>query len=296
MAALTENSNIITKQPGDLAPEIVKDVTVFANGYIAIENEENATAATRGREKPWAKTSGQIPLGLSFQGGVGNVGATPAPDFPVRDRADVFGKIVRNIPVAGGADTTADHYKAVYCSTDNIAADCTFARPTAPAEALGFAIERVSSGRYDVYFWGNPELRLAEFFGTGADRMLVDFGCVGVGVVAPAPKTLAGAVKATFHGKLISVSARCLIKPTDLDVSLGAQVKINGVATTGGAMTLLFSDVAGSVKAGTAITGANFIHDGDDLSIDATTITADGTASDPGLFQVFGIVQKMAGI
>jgi hypothetical protein len=97
------------------------------------------------------------------------------------------------------------------------------------------------------------------------------------------------------HGRFLTVYGQVARIPTDADTSHSFNLEIGGTNVTGGVVTWLFSDALGAKLAGTDVTAANEFHSGDALDIEVVVNTA-GTATDPGLMNLFATYETLPGL
>lgn len=272
-------------------PQIANTQVIYPGGFIALGNRDHGTSATRGRSLPWSGAVGQIPIGFSNQqtgsigssvsGTTGDTSATPI----VRTGIDGEGRVVRKCPVSNVAGTIADVGRLVYATADGTF-DITL--PAFPNRMpVGMIVDFYSSTLADVEFFSRSELAVLALSGGGVAQLVVQVTpCIA------STGLLHGAFKTAQHGRIRSVDGFCTRAPTDADVSISAAVRItpaggSAAAITGGAVVLLHGDACGDVKAGSAVTddGGNVFHPGDAIDIYGT-VTAAGTATDPGTYNL----------
>jgi hypothetical protein len=272
-------------------PQVVTTAVVYPGGYTAVCNRDHGTSGSRGRAKPWAGLIGEVPagfcnmqtptLGSSSTGTTGDTGASPI----VRVGLDGDPVTVRRLPVSNLAGTIADMYRWVYATADG-----TFdiSIPALPNRTpVGRVVDFISSALADVEFFGAREMALIALGGGGLNVMPLQITpCIA------STGLLHGAMVMTAHGRIRRVDGFCTRAPTDADVSISAAVRVtpaggSATAITGGAVVLLHGDACGDVKAGSAVTddGGNVFHPGDSIDVYGT-VTAAGTATDPGTYNL----------
>lgn len=268
--------------------QVVNGATAYLGAKLALCTPTHGTSASRGRVSGWTGVAGEFPIGWSATSKtVGDTSANPIPNVGVLAQ-DV---VVDNLAVAGlaSSDFQADNLKYVYATADGT---FTLTRPSAPNRTpCGMVICGKTASVCDVLMFG--AVTQAVIAACGSNIRTIPIACVGVGITGSG--NLATGIKLSGHGKILETYAVCLIGPTDADVDIDANLEIGGTNVTGGVIELIAADVAGDNKAGTAITAANEFHDGDLLDIEGVVNTA-GTASDPGLYQVYITVEYLPGL
>lgn len=267
------------RDAGTLNHQITNAVVMYGGARAAL--------VAAGRVSTWTGVAGDTPIGFWGDSKMtGDTSVTPI----VNGRVYAMGQIVNDCPVAGTlAGTVADHQKFVYATTD---VTFTITRPSAPNRTpVGIIETYKTTTTADVYFFSRVEMLQMAL--AGSNIRTIPIACVGVGITGSG--NLATGIKLSGHGKILETYAVCLIGPTDADVDIDANLEIGGTNVTGGVIELITADVAGDNKAGTAITAANEFHDGDLLDIEGVVNTA-GTASDPGLYQVYITVEYLPGL
>ena len=284
--ALAADTPRITSPADSTAAQVANTAVAYDGAFLAMGTASHGTSASRGRVFPWTGALGEMPIGFCYQGKkTGDTAATP----PVATSIWTADTRVNSCPVTGLAGTVADNAKWVYATADGT---FTLTRPADPnGEPVGLTIQFQTSALCDVMFFGLGT-KLAISAGGGTKKTwclgaLVNYratsGNVSTGIVAPC------------HGRILSVYTQCVNINTDVDVSSTINLEIGGTNVTGGVVTLAFGDAAGAKQTGTDVTAANVFHAGDAIDIELTVGTA-GTATDPGLYNLFVEYETLPGL
>ena len=144
----------------------------------------------------------------------------------------------------------------------------------------------------DVLFLGFEDMWLHSLAGAG--QYMWHMGTIAPAITASG--NLLTGIEAPHHGIINSIYAICVRGPTDANVDIDANLEIDGTDLTGGLIELLFSDVTGDKKAGTAITadGTNIMHEGDLIDVEGL-VNAAGTLTDVGLYNLYAEVEPLPG-
>lgn len=293
MALSNDQTTYRTREDGleNVVPK--NGATIYNNALIAAGSQQNGTAANIGRVYAWTNAAGNIPMGLfvpwytaasGTQPGItGNAGGT------VVSGADAT-ESVRLMPVTGLAGTIAgDRYKKVYATDD---ATFTLTRPTSGVFCpIGVVVQEYDTASAFVYFFSMGEQFVLAM--SGGDQ--TDTIVATVGPYIASTGNVATGIIAPCAGRIISVYAECTRAPTDGDVDISVNFEIGGTNVTGGVITLLHGDASGEKKAGTDVTAANVFHMNDLIDIEMTVNTA-GTSTDPGLYDIHIVYERLLGL
>lgn len=277
--ALAANGTAVPADKIQLAAQAANTLQLWNQSIGAAGSANHATAASRGRTFPWSNAANQIPVGFSTSQILGATGTTPIPEGTF----DMDGRIHKSIPVTGLAGTVADNFKKVYATDDNA---LTLTRPAAPTMPVGFVTRFQSATLANVFFYSVEVLMALQLAGGGRRTVCLGSICPVVGTAFMIGDATHGITWSYGPGTITSVYAINVRACTDADVSLTVLLSINNVAVTGGQVALLFSDAVGVVKAGTAVTATNVIHEGDLIQVASTQVAAP-TATDVGTYNLY---------
>jgi len=148
MTALAANNNVDAMPRGRNVYDLVGSAQVWAGSLVGI-------VAASGLMQAWADTATDIFVGIALENAlegaqIGNSPTRTVDVVPVNDE----GFIKKNIPVASAAQT--DVGKEVYCTTDNIEADCVL-DAGATSRAIGRIIRWRSAADVDVEIYSAAE-------------------------------------------------------------------------------------------------------------------------------------------
>lgn len=264
--------------------QVINSQIIFSPGLLEAAAPDNTTVANRGRVQAFTGGNETIPVGFALEGVTGDTSASPIP----RGRIGIERHIREGISVTG-VTGLGDVMKPVYATDDNT---FTLTKPT-PAQIIGVVINFRAGTVVDVLFFAFEDMFLNALNGAGQQTWLL-------GTIAPAitaSGNLLTGIEAPYHGRINSVYGICVRGPTDADVDIDVNIEIGGVNVTGGLVELLFSDVTGDKKAGTAITadGGNIFHQDDLIDIEGLVNTA-GTLTDVGLYNLYAEVEPLPGL
>jgi hypothetical protein len=285
--ALAANGTAVVSDKVQLAAQGINAAEFYNQALLFMGHADHATSTSRGRLGRWTSAISQIPMGLSTSRQTGNTSATPI----VEATSDIDGRIMKNIAVTGLAGTVADNGVKVYATDDGT---FTLTRPSAPTLPVGFVTRFISATNANVFFYSVEVLM--------AMAMAGERKTVHVAAIAPVIGTgyLVGdsthGITWNQHGRFTSLYAICLRAPTDADVNLTINLKINDTAVTGGVVTLDHADAVGAVKAGaTAISALNTVHEGDLVQVQSTQVAAP-TATDVGEYNLYATFESDLGL
>jgi hypothetical protein len=286
MAALSTDTPRTTATILGTQAQVVNADTAYSGGVAALCTTQHATSGSRGRTEPFSGAVGQLVAGLySRATRLGDTSASP----PVATSISIEDQRVEYLAVTGLAGTVADNFKLVYATTDN---DFTLTRPAAPnGNPVGIVVQFRTATTCDIILYGLVT-QLGIALGGGTLRS----ECIGV--VAPVLTGSANLLtgwKAPCHGRILSVYAECIAANTDVDVDSDINLEIGGTNVTGGVVELIYTDAAGDKKSGTAVSAANVFHAGDAIDVEVTVNTA-GTATDPGLYNLYVEFETLPGL
>jgi hypothetical protein len=277
--ALAANGVAVTADKIQLAAQAINAAQLYNQSYSYMGSVLHATAANQGRVAPWSQAVGQIPIGISTSNVLGNTTLTPIPEGTF----DMDGRIFKNIAVTGLAGTVADNGQRVYATADNA---FTLVRPASPAIPCGFVTRFVSSTNANVFFFSTEVLMALMLAGGDTRTVCLGSICPVVGTGYLIGDATHGITWSYGAGYIRSVYAINIRACTDADVSLNVTLQINNVAVTGGVVNLLFSDAVGAVKAGTAVTATNALHEGNLIQALSAQVAAP-TATDVGTYNLY---------
>lgn len=286
--AMSANGTAVLADKVQLAAQAVNAAALYNQAFLYMGSRNHATAANKGRLAPWSSGAGQIPMGFSTSRQTGDTSATPI----VEGTLDLDGRIMKNIAVTGLAGAVTDNGRKVYASDDGT---FTLTRPSAPTLPVGFVTRFVSATNANVFFYSTEVLMALAL--AGGEKRTVCLGsiCPVVGTAYMIGSASTGIVWRGGHCFITDAYAINVRAATDVDVSLTVILKINDTAVTGASIALLFSDAVGAVKASTAITAANVLHEGDKIQVASTQVAAP-TATDVGTYNLYMEVESELGL
>lgn len=235
-----------------------------------------------------------IPCGLVIQPSDGNNDHLTG-SSTYKWKAVCRGGIIVRWAVTGAA-SVADNGKLVY------ATDGQTLTLTQPATGLpsGFVVHWISSTTCDVYLFSYSESIKMQSSGQGTKAIKV-FGTFPTNAIQGTNAATLWTETALDHYSITSLHAQCVA--FDNAVIAGSQtlnIDIGGTNTTGGVLTLAYTNCdaygdMGTAIDATAITAANEVHQGDvvklELAGSGTGFTADAAAA----FLIYAIIQKLPG-
>lgn len=286
--ALAANGSSTVRSTTTAAIQVANAVEVYNQGLEALGSRSHGTAATRGRVKTWSSAVGEIPLGFAVQRQTGNTSGSPIPEAEM----ELQGRVMKNQTVAGLAGTQADVGRKIYATDDGT---FTITRPAAPTMPLGLVIRSVSATNADIFFLSFNSLCTLALAGGEKRTICLGSICPVVGTAYMIGSSSTGIVWRGGHTFITDAYSICVRAATDADVSLTVILKINDVAVTGASIALLFSDAVGAVKASTAITALNVLHEGDKIQVASTQVAAP-TATDVGTHNLYIEVEHDLGL
>lgn len=197
------------------------------------------------------------------------------------------------IAVAGVSAVT-DIGRPVYCATDNVFADATLDRPSADARPIGRVFRFKSSGKAWVKLFSFEQAWEMQFSGAGRTPP-IQIATVPLSTLADGDMRTSIPLRGT--GRIVEFFAMTSIPTTDADADATINLEINTTNLTGGVITMSDTgetngptETLGARNDSTAITGNNVFHDGDTLSIEASSVTA---YSD-GQVDLFIVIERSA--
>lgn len=266
--------------------QVVNAAVIYSGAAVALCAPTHGTAANQGRTKPWASLAGEIPFGFKILDQItGNTSPGAGVQIPEAE-LDLGARIYEALTITGLAGDRTDTGKLVYMSDDNT---WTLTRP-ALGIPFGIVLNSRSATTADVYMFSVENLLTLGMSGNGSYTW--HLGCVTP--TGTTGNALTGIV-APHHGKITDFYGIVACDATDVDVDISLNLAIGGTNVTGGVITWLFSDAYGAKKAGTAITAANEFHEGDLIDVEAV-YNAAGTATDPGLMNLYAKVEILPGL
>lgn len=251
--------------------QVVNALTVYSGGFIGLNAPAGATAANNGRIQQWNTTIlDLIPIGWKILDFVlGNTSPGAGVQIP-EGELDLGSRIAENVAITGLNGAQTDVGRIVYMSDDNT---FTTARPSHGIPAGMIVCNRVnSSTNADVYMFSFETL-MAIAMGGGAHQLMY-LGSLQAVALSNATQTT---ITMTSHGRLHNVYAVCRLQPTGAGATATLTPKINGVAASGGVVTVVLADTPSTVKAGTAFTAGSALdvfHENDSLTVVASAVTA----------------------
>lgn len=195
-----------------------------------------------------------------------------------------------------GASAATDNGKLVY------ATDGQTLTLTQPATGLpqGFIVNWVSSTTCDIYFFSYAESIKLMMAGSGAYE-LKNFGTFPTNALQGTTAATLWTETSYAHYKFISLHAQCVAH--DNAAVAGSQVlniDIGGTDTTGGALTVAYTNVdaygdMGTAIDATAITAANEVHQGDVVKLEMAGSGTGFTADCAAAIKIYAVIQKLPG-
>lgn len=256
----------------------------FARARQALRANDHATSGSVGEVGPWAEAKGEIPMGFAEAKGESE-GVTGNATTPESVPLDLSSQIVLDLTVAGATSAAVATGRPVYASDD---ATYTLTRPAAPTLPLGFVLDFRSSGVANVYFFSVGELAVLAM---AAHRRTVFLGTfdwsLGDG------DAVTDRIWSDGHGLISSLFGVVTVDTVGSGGTIAYNVEIGAVNLTGGVVTIVEANSRGSVVAGTAVTAANEIHDGDTFSVEATGAAGTRTT---GRFDLYATVDGELGL
>jgi len=277
--------------------QVINGDTVYHKSAAAIRTFTHATSAEIGRVGPFTKTAGELFAGfistahqVAEAGGsdtsvAGDTSASPPPTAGVQMEDKLFENVT-----CTGASARTDWGTPVYLSTDNLKTDLTLTRPSAPAQCVGIVWNYRSSNTADVLIFGlRTQLAMARVGHTE----IMPFGYFDWANITDAD--MITSMKAPFHGRFLSLHAYVEEALVGSGGTALLNLEIGTTDVTGGDVTA--STAAGGTKGtvldGTAITAEDVFHEGDNLSLEASS--TGGTQTSGKIF-VYAKVERLAGI
>lgn len=269
MAALADDAHLNSISLGQKRIEsfiVENGDTVFKGALVCVDQGS-------GFIRPMLDSSNEIFVGIAEEQVVG--------DGSLRCMVNCGTIMLPNAAITL-TSAAADNYRAVYTTTDNIA-DLTVTRPGDDAQAIGYVQRFISTSAGDVVLFGRPEALALGF--SGGNKVTECLGSIDLTAAA----TTSGADLKTDmpqFGRFKIVDFFAIVKTptTDAAADIVISLEINSVAVTGGAITIADTgetgaagdiDTLGAKLSASAITAANEVHDGDNLSV----VYADGLAA-----------------
>ena len=272
MVSLTSNVTYDGLRQAGKHTFTLKDATTFFQGQFVCINSS-------GRLAPYTAAAGDLFMGRlakcsnpGFKSdttpylGLGDDSQSPKPTGTV----EFDDTILPNLTIGGLAGTLADIRKLLYMTDDHT---FTVTRPSTKAvivgEVLGWAPGTTpTTASADALIYGFSKLSIINTIGTKRREYIGSYD-----VTQAANATARAQINLWGHGKIVNFYG-------NMDDAAGggggkaialnlAIMPAGGVITnlTGGVITVLGTAAAGSLQAGTAITGANEYHDGDTLQL-----------------------------
>lgn len=284
MADLSVETDRNYRDPTFSSWEVVATKTVVKGSFCTLNTQSHGTSGSRGRIQQFTGAAGEFPIGFHADRRSGVVTG----EDPVLAGAQLTPDII-DVPVTGIAGDRTDLLLEVYVTAGGV---FTLTRPAAPNdEPVGVVLRYHSTALAGVYFFGlAAQLALALAGGTAHLMHLGSYGPYAAG-----SGNVATGIPAPCHGRFLTVFGQVARIPTDGDCSHSFNLEIGGTNVTGGVVTWLFSDALGAKLAGTAITAANEFHRGDLIDVEVVVNTA-GTATDPGLLNLFATYETLPGL
>ena len=256
-------------------------VTPYAGGYVAGADYLNVVN-TPGTSLAYSGLANQLLLGMAME----DTSYPLATGQTAKNRVG-FGNQIYKVAVTGASSAAVANFRTVYLNADDYTH--TLTRPTRGHE-IGRILEWVTGTTCWVEgwpSWGHYILDLV-----GGSRELI---CIGqIGCTGTTGNVLTG-IPMQHHGRIVDFFGIVATKATDVDVAIDINLELDGTNLTGGVVSWVAASAIAAKLAGTAITGiTNEYHEGSLLDVEATYGTA-GTASDPGILNLYIVVQKLPG-
>jgi hypothetical protein len=263
------------------AGKVADAEVVYQGSYMALNTED--AAADDGYFDVWSAAVGQLPVGGFAEAGVtGDTSASPPPE--VTFRQDPW--IEEQVTVTGASAITKLG-QPVYASDD---ATLTLTRTTR-ALAIGIVTRYHSGSIVDVLHFGLALVAALSLRGSGKEIWCLgsmDFPSVADGDILtgfPVPK----------HVAIVDFFAIVDIACTGSGGTVALNLEIGTTNLTNGVLTV--SSAAGGTKgaklSATAITGANVAHEGDTISVEASSTSATRST---GTVNLFIVVENRVGV
>lgn len=282
--ALSANGQAVIRGGQTLGQaEAVNAAEIYNQGFLMLGSRDHGSAAVIGRARAWNDEVGAIPFGFSTARTTGNTSASPI----VKAEVDLQARVHTNVAVTGLTGDVTDTGRVVYATDDNT---FTLTRPTL-GHPIGIVSRWISATNADVYFFSFGELCVLGMSGAGKPGLWL----LGTVTAGAATGNVATGIVATCHGRILQVYGIVVVEPTDADVVQTINLEIGGTNVTGGVVTFQFDSAVGAKLAGTAVTAANIIHEGDLIDIE-TVATVAGTTADPGLVNIYADVLVEPGL
>lgn len=280
---MAATANIVRRgraQPRRTAAQVVNAAVCYHGAVAAMGGRDHGTAGTPGRVKPWTSGVNEILLGLF--GGSAKTGNTSASPIVESDEIEIDGQIIEALPVTGLAGTIADQGRIVYASDD---ATFTLTRAAAVAATsaptpFGVILRFRSATTADVLVLG-LEARIALALAGGEIK---SFQFAIAASRATTGNSVTGWV-CPMRGRIVALRGYVVRKAATATLNVAINAEINAVNVTGGVVTWAFADDVGAALAGTAVTAANVVHEGDLIDIEQA-VTGAGAATDVGLINL----------
>lgn len=270
--------------------KILNTAVINPADMIAVRTGRDATAASRGKaDNVGDGTIEEVFVGQTWQGTRTGTSDDNGPRILAERNAGDFGGTVA---VTGLAGDVTDLWRVVYCRDNELLIDSS---RTARAIPVGYIYEFVDSANANVAFF--DAAMLAQFAVT---RQTVTLGTIVLAGTDTSKTLLKWPVP--YHCRLVSVEAYYAVAAagTSATSTLTFQrdplsAGTGQVAVTGGSITLAegSGNTEGDVVAGSAVTGANVLHEGDRL--DGVLAITDAGTFTGGQVVIRAVVDRLLG-
>lgn len=259
--------------------QVVNAEVIYGGSLMQLNGPLDGTAASRGRADVYNDENDAIAIGWALEGATGDTAANPIVSVGVGKDA----RILERVTIAGATGVSSVG-SPVYATDDNT---FTLTRPTL-GDPIGF-VARWHTGTTADLFGFSVEGQYIKGLAGGNQEMWL------LGIIAPlssAGNLLTG-IEATGHARITRIYTIVAQALTGAGGSSTINAEIGGTNITGGVVTLTTAaGAAGTKAAGTAITAANVVHEGDLIDIEMAL----GVGFTGGLVNVYAEVERLPGL
>ena len=257
--------------------DINSKVSILKTSEVAYKKRFASIDITTAKVENAANTVGMVPAGYFAAESTGLDVDNKTGDGSIK-WVTHGGKILKSVSLA--AVTAVTQEGAFFWCSDNQTPTIT------PVEGViphGYVHRFISSGTVDLYFFSPNEVKQMQAFGGPFRTFTTRVDSVQMAGTAKLTLTK---WKCNFKGKVISSRAVCTFDDSGAAGAQTLSLEIDGVAVTGGAITVDKDDTQGEVLSGTAITAANDIDHASELSLVMNASGTGYTASQPMYYDV----------
>jgi len=284
MALSANATGPVVRDRNQQAWEAVNSAEIYFGGYAMVGTRSHATTATRGRTQAWNDENGAAPAGFFTTRETGNTSGTPVPTGKV----SIDGGI-HEVSVTGAGAVSDAGLAYVYATDDNT---FTLTRPTLGIP-IGSVVEYKSGTTCMVYMFSLGELIVMAAGGNAQETI-----CLGqlTFVSGISDGNVLTGWQAPYHAQILDFY--CITdRPIQGDGSgaTSLNLEIGGTNVTDGVITIseTSNDVAGEKNSASAITGADIMHEGDLIDVEAASSAGNFTA---GSVRLYIEVLKLPGV